>query len=475
MSASDRDCRPLPVLMNDRLERIILRSPDRSWTAADLLSSAQVLSKRLRVLGDEPRYLINLANRRDDFLVGLLGGMIGGHTNLMPASQTPGAINDLLVEHPGAVLIHGDEDVMDPGLATRLRRVAIPGLRESAAQHRPGTIPRIAADTVVARVFTSGSTGKPCGHDKTWQRLVWNARAAAQALTQSLDEPAAPTLEPYHVLGTVPSQHMYGFESLILATLCEGAVLSTEQPFFPTDIANALSRLPAPRMLVTTPYHLHHLLAAGIALPRCERVLCATAPLDPALARRAEQLLGGALHEIYGCTETGQIAVRRPSRNRAWSLMPEIALRQHDDETVAHGGHIETPTPLADRIEPVKGRRFHLLGRHTNQVNIAGKRSSIEFLNAKLGAIEGVIDGLFFDPGSGGEHLGSRLAAVVCAPGLSAERIREALRTEVDPVFLPRPLLLVDRLPVNATGKVTRESLLRLIDADPPSARQEVC
>lgn len=469
MSASDHDCRQLPVLMNDRLDRIILRSPDRSWTAADLLSSAQAVVDRLRDLGGEPRYLINLASRRDDFLVGLLAGMIGGHTNLMPASQTPGAINDLLDQHPGAVLLHGADDVIDPRLAARLLHVEIPGLGTSTARDAPDIMPRITADAVVARVFTSGSTGKPCGHDKTWQRLIENARAAARAL----EERTTPLAERFHVLGTVPSQHMYGFESLILATLCEGVVLSTEQPFFPTDIANALLRLPAPRMLVTTPYHLHHLLAAGIELPRCEQVLCATAPLEPALARRAEQVLGGALHEIYGCTETGQIAVRRPTRDRAWSLMPEIELRHHDEETVARGGHIETPTRLGDRIEPVNGRRFHLLGRHINQVNIAGKRSSIEFLNAKLDAIDGVVEGLFFDPGSSDVHVTSRLAAVVCAPGLSAERIRDSLRTEVDPVFLPRPLLLVDRLPVNATGKVTRESLLRLIDADPLSTQPE--
>lgn len=473
MSVSDRDCRLLPVLRNAPLDRIILRSPDRCWTVAELLSSAQALADRLQELGGEPRYLVNLASRRDDFLVALLAGMIGGHTNLMPASQAPGAIKDLLDQHPGAVLLHGGDDVVDPRLSARLGHVAIPCLPANAAPDIPDIMPRIAADAVVARVFTSGSTGKPCGHDKTWQRLVWNARAAAQALDQALDESSAPAAERMHVLGTVPSQHMYGFESLILAALCEGAVLSTEQPFFPTDIANALSRLPAPRMLVTTPYHLHHLLSAGIELPRCERVLCATAPLEPALARRAERVLGGTLHEIYGSSETGQIAVRRPTRDHAWSLMPEIELRHQDDETVAHGGHIEMPTRLGDRIDPLEGRRFHLLGRHANQVNIAGKRSSIEFLNAKLGAIDGVVEGLFFDPGNSDERMTSRLAAVVCAPGLSAERIRESLRTEVDPVFLPRPLLLVDRLPVNATGKVTRESLLRLIDTDPPSTQPE--
>lgn len=469
MTRMDRNSRQLPVLVDERMDQVILRSPERCWTAADLLASARALSDRLHAQPHTPRYLINLAGRRDDFLVGLLAGMLGGQTNLMPASHTPGAINDLLERHPDTVLLHGHKDAHDPRIAARQPRVAIPRLREASTDLVEATMPSIAGDAVVARVFTSGSTGTPRGHDKTWGRLIDNARAASRAL----DALASSTADPLQVLGTVPSQHMYGFESLILAAVCEGAVLSTEQPFFPTDIATALAGLPTPRALVTTPYHLHHLLASGIELPRCERILCATAPLDPTLARRAESALGGVLQEIYGCTETGQIAVRRPSQDVSWSLMPGIELRHEGDGVIARGGHIERPTRLGDRIAPVDERRFELLGRQGNQVNIAGKRSSIEFLNAKLCAIDGVAEGMFFDPGADNAPSTTRLAAVVCAPGLSVERVRDALRAEIDPVFLPRPLLLVDRLPVNATGKVTRESLRRLLDDETSASHAE--
>ena len=50
------------------------------------------------------------------------------------------------------------------------------------------------------------------------------------------------------------------------------------------------------------------------------------------------------------------------------------------------------------------------------------------------------------------EKLGSPFTAKVCR--LLAERL--------DPVFLPRPLLKVDRLPRNETGKVTRDALRAL-------------
>jgi acyl-coenzyme A synthetase/AMP-(fatty) acid ligase len=77
-------------------------------------------------------------------------------------------------------------------------------------------------------------------------------------------------------------------------------------------------------------------------------------------------------------------------------------------------------------------------------------------------AIEGVVDGTFFllDAENGREP---RLTAFVVAPGHRREAILESLRSRIDPVFLPRPLRLVEALPRNATGKLPRGNLLRLL------------
>jgi acyl-coenzyme A synthetase/AMP-(fatty) acid ligase len=58
-----------------------------------------------------------------------------------------------------------------------------------------------------------------------------------------------------------------------------------------------------------------------------------------------------------------------------------------------------------------------------------------------------------------------RLAALVVAPTLAPAAISAALRTAIDPVFLPRPLRRVAALPRNETGKLPRAELLRLLDA----------
>jgi acyl-coenzyme A synthetase/AMP-(fatty) acid ligase len=77
-----------------------------------------------------------------------------------------------------------------------------------------------------------------------------------------------------------------------------------------------------------------------------------------------------------------------------------------------------------------------------------------------------VADGVFFvreDDEGPSASATSRLAAVAVAPGLTAEDLLRLLRERIDPVFLPRPLLLVDRIPRNATGKLPRAVLESLV------------
>ena len=59
----------------------------------------------------------------------------------------------------------------------------------------------------------------------------------------------------------------------------------------------------------------------------------------------------------------------------------------------------------------------------------------------------------------------TRLGAAVVAPGLSVAALTEQLRQLIDPVFLPRPLLMVEQLPRNATGKLPQQALQGFADA----------
>jgi acyl-coenzyme A synthetase/AMP-(fatty) acid ligase len=256
---------------------------------------------------------------------------------------------------------------------------------------------------------------------------------------------------------------MYGFESSVLLPLASGQALTAERPFYPADICAALAAVPRPRVLVSTPLHLRALITAGLAVPELDLVVSATAPLSPELASEVEQRCRTRLLEIYGSTETGSIAVRRTTETSQWRLWPGVTLERRAGETWAQGGHIEQPTRLYDVVELSGGDRFLLHGREADLVNIAGKRSSLAYLSHQLNSIPGVLDGAFFhgDPGAGDAAV-PRVGACVVAPGLDAAAIAAELRRRIDPVFLPRPLLLVESLPRTSTGKIPHEALRTL-------------
>ena len=125
------------------------------------------------------------------------------------------------------------------------------------------------------------------------------------------------------------------------------------------------------------------------------------------------------------------------------------------------GGHILEPQRIADELRARDERRFTLHGRKASLVKIAGKRTSLEALNAALLRIDGVQDGVFYLR-DGAERLG----ALVVAPRLRAARAaRRACAGTSIPAFLPRPLHFVAALPRNENGKLTRQALLELVDS----------
>jgi acyl-coenzyme A synthetase/AMP-(fatty) acid ligase len=77
--------------------------------------------------------------------------------------------------------------------------------------------------------------------------------------------------------------------------------------------------------------------------------------------------------------------------------------------------------------------------------------------------IEGVHDAVVFQPDGESVATIRRVAALVVAPQLNAKQILAQLASSVDPAFMPRPLVLVDRLPRNDLGKMPRDLLLKAI------------
>lgn len=435
----------LPLLAHATSEAIVAWREDGPRSLADFLREAAALATVM----PEGCFLLNLCQDRYRFAVGFAAGLMQGKTSLQPSSQTPASFRQLASTYPDLHCLC-DSDIDTAGIP----RIALPPVNATEDEKVLPGVPAIPADFPAAILFTSGSTGEPQAHLKTWGRLVRNGRAEAQALSR---------LHAGHVLvGTVPVQHSYGFESTFLLALQSGCSFWAGKPFFPQDIVAALATVPAPRVLVTTPYHLSALLDAEVALPAVDFVLSATAALSPALAARAETLIDAPLFEIYGATESGQIAWRRTTDGAPWTPLPGPKMYQVDGRTLVSGGHVEGKVALSDMIELLSDGRFLLHGRHADLINIAGKRSSLAYLNHQIAAIPGVQDAAFFLPDEAVDAGVTRLVAFVVAPELNARELLTALRQRIDPLFMPRPLIFVDALPRNDTGKLPRTALAAL-------------
>jgi acyl-coenzyme A synthetase/AMP-(fatty) acid ligase len=212
---------------------------------------------------------------------------------------------------------------------------------------------------------------------------------------------------------------------------------------------------------VTTPVHLRALLESTQRFPAIALVISATAPLQTELAGAVETRLATRVLEMFGSTETCVIATRQTVRESAWTSYPGVRLEPGEKHTLVRAPWFEEPASLQDILEVRSDGRFHLRGRNTDMIEVAGKRASLSELTERLRALDGVHDAEVFQldapVGGGGVR---RVAALVVAPGRRAEDLAAAYAGRIDPAFLPRPLVLVDSLPRNELGKLPREKLL---------------
>lgn len=408
---------------------------------SDVAHLAESLPDRLAVL--------NLLSSRYEFLVGFAAAMLRGQVTLLPQSRAPQTLRRIAGEYRESYCLTNPDEPVEGVESVHLTPA-------SGIIPWPGRIPHIPLDRVVAIAFTSGSTGQPVPNKKTWRALASVAAATGVRLGITPGRSAA-------VVATVPHQHMFGLEASVMLPVMHGAVMHAGRPLFPADVRDALTEVHGTRILVTTPLHLRACMAEAVRLPPVDVILSATAPLARTIAEEAERHCRTEVHEIFGFAEAGSIAERRTVAGDYWRLLDGVQLVRAGDRWTVRTGYLPAPVPVPDRLTVEADGRFVVHGREADQINVAGHRVALGDLNQKLLEIDGVRDGVFFLPDERTETV-TRLMACVVAPGKTTEEIQQALRLRLDPVFLPRPLLLVPRLPRNDTGKLPREALLKFVE-----------
>ena len=438
------------LIVHSRLNDPIAYRSGEILTVAQYLADAKYCADKL----PDAQHVLLACQDRYAFAVGFGAALMRGQISLLPSTHTEELIAQLATTYPNTYCLTDEADC-----SIKLSQTNISTWLGQAQPLTELVVPHFPIDQIAALVFTSGSTGLPVAHKKTWGKLVINVQSEGNRL-------GVVPGSGYTIIGTVPPQHMYGFESTVLIAMQNACAFESSKPFYPADIERVVSNTPRPRALITTPFHLRTLITELQSPLRIDLLVCATAPLAVSLAVLAEQKITDKLLEIYGSTETGQLATRRTSETYGWTPFDGIQISQKENHFFASGDQIEGTVEINDRLE-LKADSFILHGRTVDMVNIAGKSTTLGYLNHQLLSIPGVEDGVFFAQNEKDEGLGNtkRLAAVVVAPSHTLESLQLELRKRVASAFFPRPLKFVQSMPRNATGKLPHAELLKMINS----------
>ncbi|MBF0263678.1 MAG: acyl-CoA synthetase [Gammaproteobacteria bacterium] len=426
------------------------------------------------------KFLLNLYEERFFFVVGLLMGIRQNNLSLFPSTISE-FIFEYLSDNYTSILALSDEDIEADFITYKISEHCIEFLNsevknydiaESLLQKYYSSLD---LKKELAIIFTSGSTGFPKPYYKQLGDLL-----AANYLTDKLLEATRQTEKTktlQALVATVPAQHMYGLEWSILFAFQHGLLMHSDKPFFPQDVSNCLQELAALRdyhtqiTIITTPLHLKACVSNQVLLPHLKQFISATAFLDKSLVKQCSNFYQASILEIYGCTEVGSMAYRNRNSKQAdlhWQTLEDISLEPMDNDVRVLTNRSIKQFLLHDNIKLIDAHNFHLEGRKEDIINLAGKRTSMAYLNHHLQSFEQFSDACYYEEKNG--DLSRLIAFAVVKEGndLSNQKkmnrkVKDYLKTKIEAVFLPKNIYYIDNLPRNATGKLPKSELKTLL------------
>jgi long-chain acyl-CoA synthetase len=212
---------------------------------------------------------------------------------------------EYVLEHSGSSFYLGQPELFREiqEVQSRLRGVrqfSVDGRNLKARSEPLGAteLPAVAADRPAVILYTSGTTARPKGVVHTHRSLLHGARG----FNIGEDDVAAII---------TPMVHAAGLMGLVASIDAAASALVVAR-FDPHDVLDAIARHRA-TYLFGMPVMLRALIAAQRARPRDvgsgDRFLAAGDAVPPALQAEFAQCFGRPLHEAFGATETGVIAV----------------------------------------------------------------------------------------------------------------------------------------------------------------------
>src|SRR5271166_1109336 len=422
----------------------------------------------------------------------------GGVAVPLPLNSVRSELEYFIDDTKAAVLVFDAEGETALAPIAASRRIIRALSWEEVLAHQPAPLPGIASERRAMILYTSGTTSRPKGVVTTHANITAQITSLIEAWEWSADD---------RIVLCLPLHHVHGIINVLSCALWSGAVCEMLPRFDAHAVWERIAR-GSVTLFMAVPTIYVKLIAAWDALSPEKRAILSraaaqlrlmvsgSAALPVSILERWREITGHTLLERYGMTEIG-MALSNPYRGKrvpgsVGTPLPGVEVRLVSDsgEEVPVGtpGGIEVRganvfteywgKPEATReafrdgwfrtgdTAVVENGVYRILGRTNIDILKTGghKVSALEIeetLREHPAILECAVVGVPDD------EWGERVAAALVlkngeAPDL--EQLRAWAKERMAVHKVPSRLLLLDALPRNAMGKVTKPAVRALFD-----------
>lgn len=324
-------------------------------------------------------------------------------------------------------------------------------------------------------------TGGTGGHVKFVAHNEKTFRASARALSEVCGG------EAINSLSLLPLHHVSGLMPWARAAYTGGAVRFAD--WHEIRAGSFPEKAGHEEQLSLVPSQLWQLLECPAAcewLTQFKHVLIGGAACDPRLVANA-RALGIAATPCYGMTETAAFIAWQPpgsassDKSLSAAILPHTRVSLSEDNEIHLEGDslavgvwqtgqgispLKKPFPTGDIGELSNEGCLTVTGRKDRLINTGGEKVYPERVEAVLRADDCVED--VYVTGVDDERWGQAVVALVvlCEKGApNFESLKAHAAAQLEPPAIPKKWVFVEMLPRTATGKIDRESALRLLSS----------
>ncbi|WP_316159141.1 MULTISPECIES: non-ribosomal peptide synthetase [unclassified Bradyrhizobium] len=481
-----------------RDDRIALRQGQDTVSVAELVGWSDKIARMLVAAGVTHETPVALwIERSPSFVAALLGVLKAGGAAVPLDPAWPVARIDRILRDGGIDTLVATGECL--AAASALQCVALDGESRSDASRGEFIRPHVHPAQTAYIIYTSGSTGAPKGVAVSHGALANYVQALLSRLRPRADASMA-------MVSTVAADLGH---TVLFGALASGATLNLlpADAAFDADAFAQAMRDGEVGVLKIVPSHLRGLLRARRSadiLPR-DMLILGGEPCDHGLIEEVGRLrpqcriinhygptettVGVTTHEWTEAAGRGPVPVGLPLANLRTYVLDDalnavpagVAGELHVGGAGLARGYRGAPAPTAERFIPdpfgAPGERLYrtgdrvrcdqagrivFLGRRDDQVKLRGYRVEPAEISRAITLLKGIADAAVVARAVDAEQERQELVAYcVAAAGavLQPETLRQQLSAMLPDYMVPSRIVVLDRLPLTANGKLDRAAL----------------